>query len=271
MSNNLVRRLQSRERQVLPVLVRDALREWISSRGLKAGDRLPPEPELARLLGVSRATLREAIRILEMEGVVARSQGIGTFVAATPFLRNNLGVNWGVTDLIRSSGYTPGTAEKTVSVIPAPSSVCSALGLQTGAKVVMLERLRTADGRPVVLSTDFIPVVLLPRREDPLAGMGESLYTWLQRVAGIIIHHGSARIRPVVATSSLARRLRVRRGSPLLLLEQVDYTADGRPVLYSLEYHVPDAFEITVHRVNVPPKQASAHQYAATRIGREEL
>jgi GntR family transcriptional regulator len=252
MSDKALPRLRSRTRELLPVLVRDALREWIAARRLSPGDRIPPEPALAALLGVSRATLREAVRMLEVEGVVARARGVGTFVTAPPFLRNNLGENWGVTDLIRSSGYTPGTADRAVRVVPGSPTVCSSLGLPPRTPVVVLERLRTADGRPVVLSTDIFPAALLPRRDDPVAGLGESLYEWLRRAAGVVVHHGRARIRPVLATASQARRLRVRRGSPLLFVEQVDYTADGRPVLLSLEYHVPDVFEFMIHRVSAP-------------------
>ncbi|MDQ7820154.1 MAG: GntR family transcriptional regulator [Armatimonadota bacterium] len=268
MSDKVLSRLRSRSRQLLPALVRDALREWIADRRLRPGDRMPPEPALASLLGVSRATLREAIRVLEMEGVLSRARGVGTFVAASPFLRNNLGENWGVTDLIRSSGYTPGTAEKVVRISPGSPSVCSSLGLPAGAPVVVLERLRTADGRPVVLSTDIFSADLLPRREDPLAGLGESLYEWLRRSAGVVVHHGRARLRPVRAVGSLARRLRVRRGTPLLFLEQVDYTADGRPVLLSMEYHVPDVFEFTIHRVNAPAPAPGPPRPAVARAER---
>ncbi|HLJ58366.1 MAG TPA: GntR family transcriptional regulator [bacterium] len=232
----------------MPDLVREAVLEVIADRHLKPGDQLLPEPALAAMLAVSRATLREAIRMLELEGVLLRTRGVGTFVAGAPFLRNNLNANFGVTDLIRSEGHVPGTVDRTAKITLPTATVRTALGLAEGAQAVVIERTRTADGRPVVRSTDILPTALIPAGVDPLTVGEESLYKWLQTRCGVIIHHGVARIQSVAATAPLANLLNVRRGTPLLLLEQVDYAGDNRPALYSLEYHVSDAFEVTIQR-----------------------
>src|ERR687895_466439 len=89
--------------------VRHELALGIGQGRWRAGDRLPAEPELAASLGVSRATLRDALRSLEEDGFVTRVRGAGTFVTHRPRLRNNLDMNFGVTDLIRSMGMRPGT------------------------------------------------------------------------------------------------------------------------------------------------------------------
>src|SRR5436190_4134018 len=91
-----------------PTSTRENLLAWMAKAKVVPGRRLPPEPELAGELGVSRPTLREALRSLEDEGVVTRSRGTGTFVSHRPRLRNNLDVNFGVTDAIRQAGMTPG-------------------------------------------------------------------------------------------------------------------------------------------------------------------
>src|SRR5258706_7274408 len=90
------------------VRVRDELTQRISRGLLPAGSRLPSEPALASELGVSRATLREALRALETEGVVRRMWGSGTFVADGRRVANSLDVNFGVTDAIRAAGMEPG-------------------------------------------------------------------------------------------------------------------------------------------------------------------
>jgi GntR family transcriptional regulator len=100
--------MASRSR-VLPALVRDEMAARISSGEWRPGQRLPSEPELAASFGVSRSTLREALRSLEEDGFLTRARRAGTFVTHRPRLLNNLDVNFGVTDLIRSMGLRPGT------------------------------------------------------------------------------------------------------------------------------------------------------------------
>ena len=83
--------------------VRDELAARIASGRLAPGAKLPAEPELADELGVSRPTLREALRSLEEDGFVTRTRGAGTYATRRPRLRNNLDVNFGVTEAIRAA------------------------------------------------------------------------------------------------------------------------------------------------------------------------
>ena len=112
--------------------VRDELAGRITSGAIPPGSRLPPEPQLAEDLGVSRATLREALRSLEEDGFVTRRRGAGTFATHRPRLRNNLDVNFGVTEAIRASGMEPGTVDATVGIAPASAQEASALDIAAG-------------------------------------------------------------------------------------------------------------------------------------------
>src|SRR5262245_35418638 len=89
-------------------VVRDELTHRIDRGLLPAGARLPSEPALATELGVSRATVREALRALEVEGLVRRMWGSGTFVASGRRVANSLDLNYGVTDAIRAAGMSAG-------------------------------------------------------------------------------------------------------------------------------------------------------------------
>ena len=91
------------------VEVRQELTSRIEEGRLQAGARLPSEPELAAELGVSRATLREALRSLEGEGLLRRTWGSGTFVVDSPRVANSLDLNFGVTDAIRAAGMEAGS------------------------------------------------------------------------------------------------------------------------------------------------------------------
>lgn len=221
----------------------------IETGALPPGTQLPPEPDLASELGVSRATLREALRLIEDEGLVTRTRGAGTFVAVRPRLSNNLADNFGVTDAIRAAGMRPGFEETATRFEPASAAEAERLAVAPGADVAVVERVRTADGRPVVFSVDVLPAALLGGRANlPELLAHGSVYEVMERELGTAIHHGVAGIHPIRAGAAVAGKLRVPRGALLLYLDQVDYDEDGRPVLSSHEYHVADAFEFTVVR-----------------------
>lgn len=237
--------IAERDRRPLPVVVRERLGALILNGRFPPGSQLPSEDELAEQLAVSRPTLREALRALEVEGLLWRKRGVGTFVAQRPTLSNNLGENFGVTDLIERDGHRPGCRSMQVSEVEADENLSARLDVSIGEVVYRVERIRTADDAPVVFSIDVLQKDLIP--EAPSSLQRQSIYHLLQQ-AGWNIHYGIAQITPVKATKDLAEKLEVPSASPLLLLDQVDYGNDDRPLLYSREWHVPDAFEITVYR-----------------------
>ena len=227
--------------------VRDELAGRITSGAIPPGSRFPPEPQLAEDLGVSRATLREALRSLEEDGFVTRRRGAGTFATHRPRLRNNLDVNFGVTEAIRASGMRPGAVDIKVSIGPSSANEAAALDIEPGEPVVTVERVRTADERRVVFSRDVVAQSLIG--EDVLEQLEDgSVYDLLESVAHVAIQHGVVTIEPMAADRTLARKLKIPVGSLLLYLRQVDYDRSGDPVLLSHEYHLGDAFEFTVVR-----------------------
>ena len=231
------------------VSVQDELRARIDRGEFPAGARLPSEPELAAELQVSRATLREALRAMESEGLLRRRQGSGTFIAERPRMANSLDMNFGVTDAIRAAGMTAGIANGRHWVEPASAGEAALLELDPGQDVLVIERVRTAEGKPVVLSRDLFPSRLVEGRELVVQQLLErSIYDVLERELDIVISHGVARFRPVRADHAVAGRLGVPRGELLLYLWQVDYAQDGTPVISSHEFHLVDAFDFTVVR-----------------------
>ena len=227
--------------------VRDKLAGRIASGAIPAGSRLPPEPKLASELGDSRPTLREALRSLEEDGFVTRTRGAGTYATHRPRLRNNLDVNFGVTAAIRAAGMAPGTTSAETRTELATRWEAEALDLAPGDPVAVLERVRTADGRPVVFSRDVISVSLLGVQALVRLRNG-SLYELLESRGSAVVQHGVVTLEPVKADRVLARRLDVQAGALLLYLRQVDYDRGGNAVLLSHEHHLADAFEFSVVR-----------------------
>ena len=238
--------MATRTRPSLRHRIAESLRERLEAGEFVAGTRLPSEPELARRLGVSRSSLRSAITLLEADGLLRRMHGSGTFVIDRPLLRNDLSQNFGVSDLIAATGLEPGTADARSACEPAPADVAEAFGVEPGAALSVLRRVRTASARRVVQSTDWCRRELLDPVELETLGAG-SLYDALQG-QGVTIHHGVASISPQITSGETARHLRVAPGSLLLTLFQVDSTILGEVVLVSLEHHVADAFEVSVYR-----------------------
>ena len=234
-------------RRLLVDDVRDEIRARIKDGRFQAGTQIPPEAELGEILDVSRPTLREAIRGLVEEGYLARRHGSGTFVLERAKLHNNLDVNFGVTELIETMGMDAGARLIRVVTGPADEGVAVALSLRPGSSVLSVERVRTADGQPVVYSVEWIPGKLL-RDPSVLDSLSGSLYRMLEEATTIKIHHGIAKITAVRASEVHSRALMIKRGAPLLYSAQVDYDQHDRPCIFSHEWYAPELIELQVYR-----------------------
>lgn len=236
--------------------VAEQLREMIMQGKLEPERQLPTEPELSTILNVSRSTIRSALTILEQGGFILRRWGVGTFVAKNAATYNNLNVNSGVTQLIRSSGAEPGCLELLVVTRPASEHVANQLSLELGAPMVIVERVRLANERRVVFSMEYLPQELFSTQDGEVSieeiqgylKLNQSMYGFLRQRLDLEIHHGVAWIRPLTAEDYISEKLQVARGSSLLHLEQVDYNFSGNPVALSDEYYVADAFTFSVYR-----------------------
>ena len=113
----------------LPDLIAESIRQAIQEGQLKPGEQLPSEPQFAMQLGVSRSTLRDAVRILVDQRLLERRRGVGTFIANNPLINIQEGLESliGTTELIRNKGYTPGTSKNTWEFISASEPIAKVL------------------------------------------------------------------------------------------------------------------------------------------------
>jgi GntR family transcriptional regulator len=236
--------------------VTERLRRLIMDGKLQPETQLPNETDLSEQLKVSRSTIRSALIILEQAGFVQRKWGVGTFIAKDPPTYNNLSINSGVTQLIRSSGAEPGHAELLVSIRPASERIATRLSIEPGSQVLVLERVRLANERRIVFMLDYLPKNLFKNAESEASiaeieqylKINQSMYAYMKQRLGIDIHHGIAWIKPLSAENYLAEKLQVPVGSHLLHIEQVDFSVDGDPLALSDEYYVSDAFKFYIYR-----------------------
>lgn len=236
------------ERKTLTELAQRELRQAILNGTFQPGSQLPIEAELCKTLGVSRTVIREALRTLDDEGLIVRRHGVGTFVRNRPILKN-LNLNFGITEMIESAGLAPGTSHFVVKKEVADPEKAEHLGVAEGTPLITFERVRTANGRPVVYSLDTLTESLLQQVNfDPQALISESIYSILQRTLGNVIEYGVARILPVTAPIHVTEKLQLPAGAITLYLVQTDYNASDEPIIYSCEYHLPNAFDFMIWR-----------------------
>lgn len=231
----------------LPVIVRDTIEELILKGNLAPGSKLPMESDLAKELGISRHTLREALLLLEEDGLILRQHGRGTFVKNEPLVgRTPLEKNLGITEILKSMNLVPGTAEIKIKSTKSDLSISKSLQIEKNSSITWVERVRTANGKRVVYSVTFLPEHVLGKEQLPQEFSG-SLYEFLEN-SGWIIKYGFARVIPTVAGKYLAKKLDIKGGSPLLLLEQVNYTDKNQAIMVTREYWTKDFSELTLFR-----------------------
>ena len=234
---------------LLPNLVADAIRQAIRDGRLKPGEQLPSEPEFAGQLGVSRTTLRDAVRMLVSDGTLERRRGVGTFVANNPLIniREGLETLVSTSEVIRAQGYEPGTSYSQWETLPANESLTEIFDLAVGTPLIHLSRTRTANGIPVIHCEEYVPTTLFNSTSfDELQG-DWSLYKVIKD-AHLEVTSAICKVIPVVADENLAARLKVPFHHPLLLLRQTHYAAEQRPVLYCENYHNSSVIEFHVVR-----------------------
>ena len=236
------------ERKTLTEIAEQELRQAIARGTFRPGSQLPTEAELCQMLGVSRTVVREALRVLEEDGLVARRHGVGTFVRDHPILKN-LNFNFGITEMIESAGLTSGTSYFAIRQETANQEKAEQLRVPIGTALSTVERVRTADGRLVVYSLDTFTESLIQRAEiDPQLLRSQSIYDMLQSSLGKVIEYGIARLMPVAAPDFVSEKLELPQNSLTLYIVQTDYSPDDEPLVYSQEYHLPDAFDFIVWR-----------------------
>ncbi len=213
-----------------------------------AGERLPAEPELARQLGVSRATLREAMRSFEGQGLIRRRQGVGTFVVGpAQVIETGLEMLESIENLANRIGLQVSMGDLHIELIQANAEQAQALGAEEGAALVRVSRVILADDRPVAYLVDILPEDILTPNDLRQGFTGSVLDLLLKRGAPSLAN-SYTKINAEAASSEAARALEIQRGDVLLKLTAQLYSAEGRVVDYSHSLFLPGYFHFHVVR-----------------------
>ena len=222
--------------------IAEALRGRIRTGDLAAGQRLPNQRRLARDFGVTLMTLRQALEVLEREKLIDRRHGLGTFVTAPSIDYDILALRRFAGDLTALGENVTTRVLRSVSGI-ADGRVAAALGLGPRARIVMVERLRLVDGRPMSLQRSFLP----PAIGDEVLKL-DLTATPLRQVLEFKLGLPITRAREAVAAVRLgpreARELGCASGVPAFESERVSYS-NARAVVFDRVFIPGDRFRIT--------------------------
>jgi GntR family transcriptional regulator len=220
----------------------------ITSDDLKPGDQLPTEAKLAERFGVARSTVREALKLLEQDGIVHAIQGRGRFLSPLGSVRveRPITVYESISEMLANLGYRVTTLVLGVEEATADERVASALDISAGDPLIRLVRLRLGDDEPMVLSVNSIVRDCLP---GPV-----SFRDWSTSITEALAAHGHpiassvARISATDLPAEYAERYDLGQFDPWLLIEETGITHDGARVLHALDYHRGSEFTFNVLR-----------------------
>lgn len=215
---------------------------------LPAESRLPSEPVLAKNFGVSRATLREAMRSFETQGLIRRKQGVGTFVIGeVPVLDSGLELLESIETLATRIGMNVSTGSLRIENKPVEAECAQELEIPFRTMVTQISRVIFTDDRPVAYLVDTLPETILSQ-EDLKNGFNGSVLDLLLRRGLPKLANSRTEIKAINAGSEIAKLLDIQRGDVLLLLRANLYDISGMVIDHSLSYFLPGYFSFHVNR-----------------------
>jgi GntR family transcriptional regulator len=237
-------------RRPLYLEVIDVLMKDIQEGKYAPGARLPSEEQLAREMGISRVSLREALRVLAEDGILFRRHGSGTYVRdqkATPV--QDLSTILSISTMFKKAGLEHQVIRADHRKIPAARKVAEKLALHPGEEVWEVERLRGIAGKPALYSFDYFPAALVPPGEERrIREYLFATYYFLSEVCRQKIDQGKCNLKPVLADEKLQEIMKLPRHTPLMYIEIVDLNPEQKPVSYAREYYRADFFDFQVNR-----------------------
>lgn len=222
--------------------VEELLRKIIELPEYKNGGFLPKEVELAKRLGISRNTIRQATNKLEYEGLLTRKKGVGTKVSE----------NTVTTSLDSWHSFTQEMSEKGVVFVnfrietkwvKADARLAAFMQIPEETEVLCLVRLRGfEDGPFVYFESYFHPRIGLTGKED----FARPLYDIIEEDYHVVPVLSREKIRAKTASAITAKRLKIRNGDPVLVRERFVFDPGNRPIEYNIGFYIAEKFTYSI-------------------------
>ncbi|WMT90416.1 GntR family transcriptional regulator [Pelagibacterium sp. H642] len=223
--------------------ISNILRSSISAGEFKEGDKLPSEGDLNSVFGVSRTTARAALNKLENEGLIFRQSGRGSIVV-TAKVDQPLNVLSGFADDMRRRGIEPGYKTLLFGFSEPDEEVVRALELHGDRRAFRTCRLLLADGRPIGVTTSWIPAAVMGEVAPPDLNYlnSNSLYLWLAEQCGVLLSGGREYIEAACADVETAELLEMSVGDPTLVARRLVRDQRSLPAEYAVNHYRADRY-----------------------------
>ncbi len=224
--------------------LKELLREYIAAGEWKPGDMIPSERELSEQYGISRMTARQALKELTTEGLLYREQGKGTFVAE-PKIEQKLTRLTGFSEDMHKRQMEPGGRVLRLELITPSTVVCRALQITPEQNVVLLERLRLAEGEPIALETCHLYFNDVYRLMDEQFE-NNSLYSILRTKYNVQPTKAQQQVEADLCSRREQDLLQIATGSPVLRNRRIAYSQWERPFEYTESAYRADRYVFQV-------------------------
>jgi GntR family transcriptional regulator len=226
--------------------LKEQIRKDILNGGYQEGDLIPSERELSDQYGLSSTTIRRALNDLVQENFLERKAGKGTFVRQKK-VKRDLRKVIGFTKNMQEMGLQPSTQVLSVRLLNANPFARKRLGLIKGEKVVRLERLRLADGIPMMLETRYIRTDLCPgiEKED----LSFSLWKVFEEKYGLKPTRHSQNMNIAQVSNHAAELLTLKTGAHVFLIIGVTYVKDNVPIECEESHYRADKYELAFEAI----------------------
>jgi len=215
--------------------------EMIEENELPPGEKIPSERELSEMLGFSRMTVRHGVDELVQLGILERNSTVGTFVRSTKIKRQiGRSSKMGLSQLLKESGVEPGSRLISFEKTRSHHSIAIKLNIRAGEKIVVITRLRLADGLPFCIEKTHIPQSYVPGLSQTDFIENISLYELLKNRYQINIIGAEQRLSLLNITDEEAEYLDILPGRPCILLQTIAFDANNRPIEFVKGINHPD-------------------------------
>jgi GntR family transcriptional regulator len=238
-----------KDKRSLALQLRDRLYQLLREKYYRVGDQLPSEEALVKMFGVSRATVREALKLLEEERIITVRHGLGRFLAIDPnsMISEDITHLESVTEMAGNLGLSLETEVVSFQKEKPGPKIAAHLAIPETQEIFVLHRIRKADGEIIIYSVDVFPCSIVPATVQPEA-FQNSLLAIMEESWGTRLAYSRATLSAILPESEFMDLPQLDRTVPWILMEQINFDTHNQPILYSRDFHRGDKFQFHVLR-----------------------